>query len=96
MLHYPDGKNANVSYGLINNINKYNINHNCRIDKCSFGSPILNLTSKKVIGMHKEDYNIGTLLKYLLKDFINKIEKKLININNVEYRIVKEFGKDSS
>ena len=33
ILHYPDGKNANVSYGLINNIDKYNINHNCKIDK---------------------------------------------------------------
>ena len=69
VLHYPDGKNANVSYGLINNINKYNINHNCRIDKYSLGSPILNLKSKKVIGIHKEDYNISTLLKYPLKDF---------------------------
>ena len=96
ILHYPDGQNANVSYGLINNINKYNINHNCRIDKCSFGSPILNLTNKKVIGMHKEDYNIGILLKYPLKDFINKIEKKLIKINNVEYRIIKELGKGGS
>ena len=82
-----------MSYGLINNINKYNTNHNCRIDKYSFGSPILNLKSKKVIGIQKKGYNIGTLLKYPLKDFINNIEKKLININNVVYRIVKELGK---
>ena len=57
---------------------------------------LLNLKSKKVIGIHKEDYNIGTLLKYPLKDFINKIEKKLIKINNVEYRIIKELGKGGS
>ena len=93
ILHYPDEKNANVSYGLINNIEKYNFNHNCSIYKCSSGSPILNLESKKVIGIQKKGYNIGTLLKYPLKDFINNIEKKLININNVVYRIVKELGK---
>ena len=63
-----------MSYGLINNIDKYNINHNCKIDKYSSGSPILNLKSKKVIGIQKENsinYNIGTLLKFPLKDFIN-------------------------
>ena len=53
ILHYSDGKNANVSYGWINNIDKYNINHNCSIGKCSSGSPILNLKSKKVIGIQK-------------------------------------------
>ena len=93
ILHYPDGKNVNVSYGLINNIDKYNINHNCSIDICSSGSPILNLKSKKVIGIHNKVYNIGTLLKNPLKDFVNKLKKKLININNAEYKIIKELGK---
>ena len=96
ILHYLNEKNSNVSYGLINNINKYNINHKCRIDKCSSGSPILNLQSKKVIGIHNEksiNDNIGTLLKFPLKDFSNKLEKMIININNVEYKIIKELGK---
>jgi len=76
-LHYLYGKDANVSYGLINNIDKYEINHNCSIDNISSGSPILNLSNKKVIGIHTEsslNYNIGTLLKFPLKDFINQIE----------------------
>ena len=95
-LHYPNENNANVSYGLINNINNYNINHNCSIDKFSIGSPILNLQSNKVIGIHNKEsnnYNVGTFLKFPLKDFINKLEKMLININNVEYKIIKELGK---
>ena len=91
ILHYPDGKEAKVSYGLLNNINKYNIFHKCSVDNGSNGSPILNIQNNKVFGIHNN--NVGTLLKFPLKDFINKMEKKLININNIDYRIIKELGK---
>ena len=50
-----------------------------------------------MIGIHNKgsnNYNIGTLLKFPLKDFINKMEKQIININNKEYKIIKELGKD--
>ena len=66
LLHYPNEKNACVSYGLLHNIDKYNINYNCSIDNGSFGSPILNLQTNKVIGIHTKGsikYNMGTLLK---------------------------------
>ena len=97
ILHYLNGKDANVSYGLIDNIYKYNINHKCSIDKCSSGSPILNLQSKKVIGIHNEGsikYNIGTLLKIPLNDFIKTKENiiNIININNKEYKIDIKLG----
>ena len=94
VLHYLKRKNANISYGKINNIDNYNINHNCSIDEYSSGSPILNLQSMKVIGIHKEDsinFNIGTLLKFPLKDFIDK-KRKMIIINKSEYKIIKELG----
>ena len=42
--------------------------HNCTTDNGSFGSPILNIQTNKVIGIHNKsstNYNIGTLLKLL-------------------------------
>ena len=95
-LHYQNEKEAKVSYGLLNIIDKYYIIHNCSTDIVSSGSPILNLKSNKVIGIHNKgsnNYIIGTLLKFPLKDFINKMEKQIININNKEYKIIKELGK---
>ena len=99
ILHYLKGKEAKISYGLLNDIDKSNIIHNCRTDKGSLGAPIINLKSKKVIGIHNKisnNYNIGTLLKFALKDFINKMEKMFININNTDYKIIKELVKDES
>ena len=73
--------------------------HNCTTDNGSFGSPILNLQTNKVIGIHNKssiNYNIGTLLKLPIKDFINKTfmedEKDLISINNTKFKIIKELG----
>ena len=53
------------------------IKHTCSTENGSSGSPILNLETNKVIGIHKEgstifDFNKGTYLKYALIDFINK------------------------
>ena len=100
ILHYKNGKNACVSYGLLHNINKYNIMHNCSTDNNSSGSPILNLQTNKVIGIHNRSsiiYNFGTLLKLPVKDFINKKfyeeEKDSIIINNKKFKIIKELGK---
>ena len=99
-LQYPNGKNACVSYGLLYNIDKYNIFHKCSTDNGSSGSPISNLENNKLIGIHSKgtnyNYNMGTLLKLPIQDFINKklnqnIEKNKININNIEY-IIKELG----
>ena len=94
VLQYPNGKNAAVSYGVLksfNELNKSDIRHSCSTEKGSSGSPILNLETYKVIGIHKEgsvnfNFNMGTILKYPLIDFIeNKLnEEKAVNniINN--------------
>ena len=95
LLHYPNEKNACVSYGLLHNIDKYNIMHNCTTDNGSFGSPILNLQNNKVIGIHNKssiNYNIGTLLKLPIKDFINEDEKDLININNTKLKFINHLS----
>ena len=64
-------------------------------DRGSSGSPILKLSSQKIIGIHKEgvsnhNYNRGTLLKYPINEYINKInnEIKLKNeLNNQQNNI---------
>ena len=104
VLQYPNGKNACVSYGLLSDMDQYKIRHKCTTDFGSSGSPILNLDNNKVIGIHSKgsisfNFNMGTLLKLPIQDFINKalnsnIKKNTININNVEYNIIKEIGSD--
>ena len=57
ILHYPLGNKLGVSYGILQRIyedKKYNFGHLCSTRKGSSGSPILNLTNNKVIGIHKE------------------------------------------
>ena len=95
VLHYPTGKNAYFSCGLLNNINKLYINHKCSTDNGSAGSPILNLENNKVIGIQRKgsgnsDFNLGTLLKSPINDFIQinknmKFDKNISdNGNNIQ------------
>ena len=101
IIQYPLGKQASVSYGLLNEINDYDIKHSCSTEHGSSGSPILNLLTNKIIGIHKkslksDNYNIGTLLKFPLIDFFNKFNLNYIindsndlnnaqNVNNNNY-----------
>ena len=82
LLQYP-GNNIMVSYGVLTKINNYDILHKCSTEKGSSGSPILNLNTNKVIGIHKEgtifNFNKGTLLKFPLNDFLNKNNNIFIN-----------------
>ena len=92
ILQYPGGKKLGVSYGILKEIDKdkkYNFNHLCCTEGGASGSPIMNLTNNKVIGIHKGavksiNYNIGLFLNYAIEDFINKKEKYLINIPNIK------------
>ena len=61
--------------------------HTCSTENGPSGSPILNLSNNKVIGIHKQssknfNYNIGTCLKFPLNDFFEK--------NQVDINIIKE------
>ena len=80
ILHYLNGQNASVSYlkDVVCDPNyKYDTQYKCNIDLS--GGPILNLLSNKIIGIQKGyiqkndgiKYNIGTLLKYPLKEINN-------------------------
>ena len=76
IIQYPNNK-LSVSYGIINNLDEFNIFHLCSTDKGSSGSPILNSLNNKIIGIHKEgsinfNYNKGTLLKIPINEFIRE------------------------
>ena len=86
VLQYPNGRIAFVSYGLLTNINNYNITHTCSTENGSSGSPILNLENNKVIGIHKEssiafNFNRGTFLRYPMMDFNKKNKEKKLEHN---------------
>ena len=101
VIQYPLGGKVGVSYGIINKINEYNIEHYCNTEEGSSGSPIINIINNEIIGIHKEGLkkrkiNRGTLLKYPINDFI---ETKLKNKRNNEIEITlkvlkKEINKE--
>ena len=92
ILNYFNGGKAIVSYGILNKLNGFNINHGCVFEPSSNGAPILNLTNNKVIGISLITMNInirGNLLKFPIEDFINKYQ---ININQIPNMLNNNFG----
>ena len=93
ILHYPKGK-LNVSYGLIKDImHNKKINHYCRTEEGSSGSPILSLETFKIIGIHfgsspNKKLNYGACIKYAIDLFNNKYKYK--NEINIIYKTDKE------
>ena len=92
VLQYPQGGNAAVSYGLLTSLDKYEIKHICSTENGSSGSPILNLKTNKVIGIHKEgsinfEFNKGTYLKYILIDFIQNNKNQIKSNKNIIHNI---------
>ena len=99
LLQYPSTGNEqklSMSLGIIKKKmdKEYNFMHFCSTYFGSSGSPIINISNKKVIGIHKQsakgelNYNIGAFLNYAIMDykklFLSKKNEKIgININNV-------------
>ena len=86
ILHYPFGKQASVSYGISIDIMDNEIKHICSTEHGSSGSPILNLSNNKIIGIHKQgsirdNFNIGVLLKFPINDFLRNDTTNYKNIN---------------
>ena len=87
ILHYPFGSEIRVSYGrgfTKEKKNNFDMIHKCKTNYGSSGSPIFELSSNKVIGIHKsyiqkdnknECFNIGTFLKYPLKEIKKRFQK---------------------
>ena len=79
ILEYVKGE-LNYSTGILRNIyedNKYHFTHTCGRGNGSGGSPILNVKTNRVIGLHHSSvmsnkrYGCGTFLNYPLKEFIS-------------------------
>ena len=79
ILHYPKGKDIEVSYGQINSINDFNINHTCLTDKGSSGSPILSLDKFKIVGIHKGSTNFQLNRGIFIKNAINALYNQYKN-----------------
>ena len=93
LLQYPEGI-LSVSYGVVKNLhedNKYIFTHMCSTKGGSAGSPVLNLNTNKVMGIHhsgisKKNIAQGTLLNEPIKDFIKH------KLKNPEFTL-KDFNK---
>jgi hypothetical protein len=89
ILHYLNMGKPSVSYGFLTELNDSEIKHTCLIKSGSFGSPILNFSNNKIIGISKEqneNLNLGTFLRLPIKEFKNLIDnpKKSEAINNLK------------
>ena len=103
ILHYPFGNEIRVSFGrglIKDKKNEFDMIHKCKTNLGSSGSPIFDLSTNKVIGIHKgygknECVNLGTFLKYPLtkvKTVFQKSPKKISNDNtpiNERYKKIK-------
>jgi len=93
------GEKVCVSYGIINNINNYDLYHLCSTDNGSSGSPILNINNNKIIGIHREgsinfNFNKGTFIKHPINDFISKNIFNIIINENTSINNNQSFSKD--
>lgn len=80
IIQYPNNK-LHVSFGIIQYIDKFNIYHFCTTEKGSSGSPIMNLSNNKIIGIHKGSsenlkINKGTLLKEPINEFLDQYKNR--------------------
>lgn len=83
ILQYPKGCKASVSYGIIEEFYGFKIQHLCCTESGSSGSPILNLKTNQLIGIHNgeinEIFNFGTFLKEPLDKIKNNYTMKTIH-----------------
>ena len=88
ILNYLSGDKIMTSYGLITDIKKHEINHNCNTDQGSSGSPILSLENNKVIGIHygtsnKFKYNKGSLIVFAIIEFYKVMSERITGIERI-------------
>ena len=101
VIHYKGGEEISKSTGIIEEMIKidksYIIYHTRDTDGSSSGSPII-LYNNKVIGLQRGDiksnnFNVGTLLKYPIKEYCEKLRnKKIKRYNSVldKFKVIKE------
>ena len=91
---------ASVSYGMLKEIEDFDIINFCSTKSGSIGSPILNLSNNKVIGVHREastknsPNNKGTFLKNPIEEFI--ANKNLVEVESKEVNDTSKEVNDTS
>ena len=98
LLHYPHGRNVEMSNAIIKCFYEDNVNidHFCASSPGSSGGPLMNLFTHKVIGIHKgsrtgKDWNIATHINEPLKEFNEKYNNNNFNkINIIREQSIKE------
>ena len=93
VLHYPNGSKASVSFGNgIKTFNNFDIKHKCNTGTGSSGAPILNLSTNKILGIHKgfvksnsENTNIGTFLKFPLNELNTNNQQEIRPLTQKDY-----------
>ena len=97
-ISYQNGEKVYASYGLTKDFqNDFIIRHLCMTESGSSGSPLLNLSNHKVIGIHsagsqKFSYNFAIILKSPIKEFIKKYKNEINNNfnNNIDYNNIEK------
>ena len=92
ILHYPDGKNGEISYGLINELVGKNLYFQGKVKKSSIGAPIILLENCKIIGINMGttlfDFNCACFIKNPILKF-NKIDEyEELNELTIEYKLI--------
>jgi len=87
ILHHLTNGKVLASYGIINKLNGFNINHMNCLGPVPNGSPIFNLTNNKLIGIslnlnHNINSHSGFIVKYPIEKFVNKYQNRINQINN--------------
>ena len=74
ILQYPNAQKSSFSLGIVKNISDNIIKHKCSTELGSSGSPILNLSNYKVIGVHKRgtnyNFNEGIFIKCAIDNLV--------------------------
>jgi len=90
ILQYLNVNEPYVDFGKLNIFDKSKFTHSCNTQHGSSGSPILNLETNKVIGIHigchkNYNYNLGIFLNNPLNDFIKKKYHNIIEENEFKF-----------
>ena len=88
LIHHPKSKDeTEFAVGIIKSISIDTnvINHTCKSEPGSSGSPILDLKTNKIIGIHKgsvnnQKYNVGTFIKDPVEKFYKECGNKIISV----------------
>jgi len=90
VIHYPKGKEVKYSIDTIDSIDDGIINHFCTTDYGSSGSPILNLQTFGIIGIHKGktsdgNFNLGQIIKFPITEF-NKLKSNIKKVKTLSLK----------